>query len=232
MAAARLKVLAALPPELRSRASRLVERFHLDVTGWFETGESSPLLGTLAEAVWSGRSVDADYDRGDRIVTRLLQPLGLVLKGGTWYLVAAVDGQPRTYRVARFRRADVTDARFERPAGFELSAFWADTTAAYERDAERVDVTLRIDPRWLGVLADLVGASALRAAEPVTPPTADPSGWQHLRLRLEWPREVASRLLALGGSAEVLEPPALRAEIAELAQRAVAVYGTNGRPAG
>ena len=30
MAAARLKVLAALPPELRSRASRLVERFHLD----------------------------------------------------------------------------------------------------------------------------------------------------------------------------------------------------------
>jgi predicted DNA-binding transcriptional regulator YafY len=62
MAAARLKVLAALPAELRSRASRLVERFHLDVTGWFEAGEPSPLLGTIAEAVWSGRCLDCDYD--------------------------------------------------------------------------------------------------------------------------------------------------------------------------
>ena len=49
VAAARLKVLAALPPELRTRASRLVERFHLDATGWFQVGESAPNLGTLAQ---------------------------------------------------------------------------------------------------------------------------------------------------------------------------------------
>ena len=51
MAAAKLKVLAALPPELRSRASRLVERFHLDATGWFHSGEETPLLPVLSEAV-------------------------------------------------------------------------------------------------------------------------------------------------------------------------------------
>src|SRR6187397_3368241 len=66
MTAARLKVLAALPPELRSRASRLVERFHLDATGWFHTGEEAPLLGTLSEAVWESHAVDIVYDRGDR----------------------------------------------------------------------------------------------------------------------------------------------------------------------
>src|SRR6188508_1986662 len=74
MAAARLKVLAALPPELRSRASRLVERFHLDVTSWFQTGEEAPLLGVLSEAVWETRLVDVTYDRGDRRVERRLGP--------------------------------------------------------------------------------------------------------------------------------------------------------------
>src|SRR6185436_13516526 len=88
MAAARLKVLAALPPELRSRASRLVERFHLDVTGWFQTGEEAPLLGVLSEAVWESRAIDIAYDRGDRLVARRLLPLGLVLKAGIWYVVA------------------------------------------------------------------------------------------------------------------------------------------------
>src|SRR6478609_2264395 len=48
VAAARLKVLAALPAELRSRASRLVERFHLDAAGWFQAGEDVPHLAAIA----------------------------------------------------------------------------------------------------------------------------------------------------------------------------------------
>src|ERR671910_76599 len=80
VAAARLKVLAALPTELRARASRLVERFHLDATGWFQSSDRVPHLATLAEAVWEGRCVQVRYRRGDREVDRLLEPLGLVLK--------------------------------------------------------------------------------------------------------------------------------------------------------
>src|ERR671921_2256269 len=57
VAAARLKVLAALPTELRARASRLVERFHLDAAGWFHAGEQVPHLAALSEAVWEGRAV-------------------------------------------------------------------------------------------------------------------------------------------------------------------------------
>src|SRR5436190_8629056 len=86
VAAARLKVLAALPTELRARASRLVERFHLDATGWFQAGEPVPHLAALSEAVWESQRVRIDYERGDRSVERVLEPLGLVLKAGVWYL--------------------------------------------------------------------------------------------------------------------------------------------------
>src|SRR5918995_3987840 len=65
VAAARLKVLAALPSELRARASRLVERFHLDAAGWFRASEDVPHLATLAESVWESRPVRVRYRRGD-----------------------------------------------------------------------------------------------------------------------------------------------------------------------
>lgn len=226
MAAARLKVLAALPPELRSRASRLVERFHLDVTGWFHTGEEAPLLATLSEAVWESRAVDIVYDRGDRTVERTLHPLGLVLKAGIWYVVAETDEQIRTYRVARVKNATVSGERFDRPQDFDLAAFWTESTAAYERDAARLEVVLRIDPHALDLLADLAGEQAVRDAERITPPVPDPDGWYVLRVRMDWPGEVPRRVLQLGDSAEVLEPAEVRAKVATLAARLAVRYGT------
>jgi predicted DNA-binding transcriptional regulator YafY len=226
MAAAQLKVLAALPPELRSRASRLVERFHLDVTGWFQTAEEAPLLAVLSQAVWESRPVDVTYDRGDRLVERRLRPLGLVLKAGTWYLAAEADGQVRTYRAARVKQALVADERFERDTDFDLAAFWAESTAAYERAIERLEVTLRVDEEALGPLVELAGVAAVRAAERLTPPEGDPDGTQVLRLLMDWPHEVPARLLALGDHADVLEPPELRAQVASLAQRLAAHYAT------
>jgi predicted DNA-binding transcriptional regulator YafY len=230
MAAARLKVLAALPPELRARAGRLVERFHVDAAGWFKAGEDVPHLPVLAEAVWDGHAVDIGYERGDRIVERRLHPLGLVLKAGVWYLVARADEQIRTYRVARVTTvAVVDDERFERPSDFDLAAFWAESTAAYERDAPRLEVTLRIDPDHVGTLADICGVLTVRQAERLTPPDGqDPDGWLHLRLRMEWPPEVPARLLGLGDHAEVLAPPQVRRQMLELAHAAQLRY----RPAG
>ena len=101
VAAARLKVLASLPGELRARASRLVERFHLDATAWFSSSDPVPNLATLADAVWEARRATIRYRRGGDSVERELEPIGLVLKAGVWYLVAGSDDQIRTYRVSR-----------------------------------------------------------------------------------------------------------------------------------
>jgi predicted DNA-binding transcriptional regulator YafY len=230
MAAARLKVLAALPPELRSRASRIVERFHLDVSGWFHGVEETPRLGVMSEAVWESRVVEMTYDRGDDVVMRRIRPLGLVLKAGIWYVVAESDAQLRTYRVSRVRDALATPERFERRPEFDLAAYWAESTAAYERDTERVDVTLRVSPRGIYALADVVGSAAVRNAERLTPPEGDPDGWQRLRLRMDWPQEVAARLVGLGDLAEVLEPPQIREQLLEIATRAARLYSSAASP--
>ena len=226
VAAARLKVLAALPAELRSRASRLVERFHLDAAGWFQAGEPVPHLGTVSEAVWEGQMLRVDYERGRGAVTRDIGPLGVVLKGGVWYLVALTDGQIRTYRVSRISAATTIEGSVDRPPGFDLASYWVESSAAYERDSPRITVVVRVPEDRVEHLVRAVGMAAVEAAERL--PEADPDGWLRLRLELPWPDEVHARLLAAGSSVEVLEPIEVREHLIATATRIVARYRADG----
>lgn len=101
LAAAELKVLAALPASMRDAPARANQRFHLDAPGWFGETGPPPLLRDLARAVWDDETVELRYRRKDSEVTRTAEPYGLVLKNGVWYLVARVGGRTRTYRVDR-----------------------------------------------------------------------------------------------------------------------------------
>jgi predicted DNA-binding transcriptional regulator YafY len=219
VAAAQLKVLASLPPELRVRASRLVERFHLDAGDWFRASQPVPHLAALSEAVWNATRIAIDYDRGEGATHRVLEPLGLVLKAGTWYIVAGVEGQIRTYRVSRVVSATPLAEQFERTPGFDLAAYWAESAAAYERDVARIPVDVRVRPDRIDRLRDALGNGVVSAAEELDEP--DPDGWLRLRLRLDWPDEVPRRLLAAGRWVEVLAPAEIRAAVASTA-RAVA----------
>jgi predicted DNA-binding transcriptional regulator YafY len=224
MTAARLKVLAALPAELRARASRLVERFYLDAAGWFRLSEPVPHLPLVAEAVWERQRVRATYDRGDAVVERVLEPLGVVLKGGTWYLVARRDGEVRTYRVARIVTAELLDERFERPESFDLPSYWTESSAAYEREVPRLEVVVRVDPEFVGELHDHVGGASMATAERIDEPDAE--GWTRLRLRMTYPREAPARLLGMGSHLEVLDPPDVRQRVVALARGALARHAS------
>jgi len=228
VAAARLKVLAALPTELRARASRLVERFHLDAAAWYHPDEAVPYLGPLSEAVWEAQRVEIGYDRGDKTVDRVLEPLGLVLKAGVWYLVAAAEGQPRTYRVSRVTRVDALEGHFDRPGGFDLAAFWAEASAAYERDTPRVEVVLRIARERMDRLRGVIGERPFGTIERLDEP--DPDGWLRIRLKLDWPNEASTQVLAVGPGCELLEPADLRRRVGEEARRLVAAYDASPDP--
>ncbi|HLX34552.1 MAG TPA: YafY family protein [Candidatus Limnocylindrales bacterium] len=222
VAAAQLKVTAAMPPELRPRASRLVERFHLDAGAWFHGNEPVPHLATVSEAVWGARRLEIAYRRGEDVVTRTLEPLGIVLKAGIWYLVARADEQVRTYRVSRIREARALESTFERPAGFDLAAFWSESSTAYEREVPRIDVVVRVHPEGIDRLYDAVGARVVREAERLGPP--DEEGRETLRITVEWPAEAVGRFVAAAPDVEVLEPARLRDEMLTAATAAIAAY--------
>jgi predicted DNA-binding transcriptional regulator YafY len=222
VAAAQLKVMAALPAELRSRASRLVERFHLDAGPWFQGTEPVPQLATVAEAVWASRVLEMEYRRDDETVTRVLEPIGIVLKAGIWYLVGRTDGDLRTYRVSRIEGAQLLDQSFERPADFDLATWWAESRAAFEREVPRISIVVSVPGEEMWRLADVVGNRVAREAERLGPP--DPTGRQALRITVEWPAEAAGRFVAAAPQVEVLEPAKLRDEILAVARAAIETY--------
>jgi predicted DNA-binding transcriptional regulator YafY len=143
LAAARLKLLAALPSELQERATRAQRLFHLDARGWFRAEDSVPHLPELASAVWRGCRVRIRYREGNRVVQRTIDPLGLVLKAGAWYLVAHRVAGMRVYRVSRVASVRALEETCARPDGFELSAYWDEWSRAFEESRPRVEVTVR-----------------------------------------------------------------------------------------
>lgn len=90
---ARLKLIASLPAGLRDEMSAAASRFHLDAPGWFTRQRPVPFLDALAEGVFGDLVVEARYRGRSGPRARRLEPLGLVLKAGTWYVVARGDGE-------------------------------------------------------------------------------------------------------------------------------------------
>lgn len=237
LAAAQLKLQAALPAELAGRARQIQQRFHLDAPAWFRDADPVPHLGAIARAVWDQRILRAHYRRWGGEVQRDLWPLGLVLKGGIWYLVAraasgaeaAAEGPAaegarsavRTYRVGRFLAVDTLPGQFERPTGFELAAYWEESARRMEAAALRQTALVRLSPRARRLLPMWFGAAGVRALAAAGPPDAD--GWVRAELDVESESIAVGDLLRLGAEAEVLAPPELRRalarSVAELAER-------------
>lgn len=224
LAAAQLKVLAALPPELRSRAARLRQRFHLDAPGWFQEPDVTPHLQQIAEAVWADRRLRMRYRRGsdEAVVERVVDPLGLVLKAATWYLVALHDGGMRTYRVSRIDDLEMLD-RFERPEEFDLAGYWDRSVAAYAGSLPRFAATVKLRGDGLERLAQVIGEGQARQAlaEAAGP---DVDGWITASISLEDLWHAEANLLALGPDAEVVEPPELRERVAAAARAVASIY--------
>ncbi|MFG3031598.1 helix-turn-helix transcriptional regulator [Streptomyces sp. NPDC048253] len=236
--AARLKVSAALLPSLRDAPRTAAQRFHLDAPAWFREPTAPALLPAVADAVWDDRCLSARYRRGESEVVRELEPYGLVLKAGVWYLCARVcaagtetkgtaakgAGAFRTYRIDRFVGADVMEDRFSRDEGFDLPGFWGEQAERFARSILRAEVVLRLSATGVRNLPYAVDPVAARdalagGAEP------DATGWATVTLRVESEEVAHTQLAALGPEAEVLFPATLRERFAADARRLTELYG-------
>jgi predicted DNA-binding transcriptional regulator YafY len=219
---ARLKVLAALPSELRKDAARAGALFHVDEPRWFSRADESPFLAELAAAASEDRRVDVEYRRRDGVEARTLDPLGLVLKAGVWYLAARGDGETRVYRVSRLVTVAVTDEAFRRPTGFDLVSFWNQTRDEFETTRPRIDVTLQVRRAAVEALRTAIDWSVRPALDRGGVEAGD--GRIELTLPFERLEYAYADLVKLGGAVEVLEPPELRKRLSRTGRELARLY--------
>ncbi|TCP54211.1 putative DNA-binding transcriptional regulator YafY [Tamaricihabitans halophyticus] len=220
-AAGQAKLSATLPEQLRVRVQHVADRFHLDTPGWFRRPEEAAQLSTVAAALWDQHRLLVSYGRGEQLVERKLEPLGLVLKAGTWYLVAGVADTIRTYRVARIAEATQLAERFDRPPDFELVDWWQRSSATFEQSLLRETVHIRLSPSGVRALPAVTDREAALAAIEAAS-EADEHGWRELALAVESQEVALSQLVGLGTEVEILAPTALRAALADLGNRIAA----------
>ncbi len=99
---ARNKLLAALPKAGSEEANRIAGRFHLDSRDWYRAARPTPFLSRVARAVLDRRLLTMTYDSWKARADWRVEPLGLVLKAGHWYLVGRGHGKVRisTYPIS------------------------------------------------------------------------------------------------------------------------------------
>lgn len=222
--AALRKLLAGLPALQRPTALQAQERVIVDPRGWMRSGEAAPHLPTVQEAVWRERRLRMAYRSSGASAAheRLVDPYGLVAKGGVWYLIAAIGGEPRLYRVSRIDGATLCDEPVVRPPGLDLEALWERLRQRVEERGAGVEVTVRVCPERLDMLLRLCATQVVAPTERDSQP--DSSGWAVLRLRFPAEEAAAGLLLGFGADVEMLAPASLRRRCAEIAGALVALY--------
>jgi len=218
--AAMLKLEAALPSAHRDNAEHARQRVHIDISGWNRNDEAVRLLPVLQQGVWQERKLKFTYERsGCDPVDRLADPLGLVAKGSVWYLVAVVDDDIRSYRVSRFRTAELTDELCVRPKGFNLAEFWDQSKVSFKTHLPHYQATVRAHP---GVFPRMNFAGRFARIEHASPPDTD--GWIRVAMRFDVEEMAIEYALSFGSKMEVLDPASLREKVVDAAKSTIAFY--------
>jgi predicted DNA-binding transcriptional regulator YafY len=224
---ARLKLIASLTTELREGAQQTAGIIHVDELRWFHSPEEPPFLRRIAAAAAGRRQIAFDYraERAD-VVSRQVDPLGLVLKAGVWYLAGRSEREIRVYRVSRIAALEETGKTFVAPQDFDLASFWAAARERFELSRPRVDVTVRLDRATLAALRDAVDWT-VRPLVGDGQPVDDGSHRVELVLPFERLDYAYADLIKLAGAVEVVAPAELRERLATAGRSLAATYAAN-----
>jgi predicted DNA-binding transcriptional regulator YafY len=217
---AQLKMFAALPLSGRERAYRASQRFHLDPADWYRRPATPPHLKSVAEAVWEGCAIEMDYESWRSRSKRVVEPLGLVLKAGTWYLVGRRSKRVSIYLVESIRQVRVLSGRMVQTRGLDLAALWQSEVSRFQASLRRAKAKIRVAESAMSRV-DRLGADASEAIRAATP---GHGGWRIATIWMESISHAAGMLLGFGIDIEVIAPEALRAELAARARAVSDLY--------
>ncbi len=226
--AALRKLVRALPEPFRASAETAASAVVVDPGSWGEVRQvvRPAHLDELQAATAEGEQVRIDYEgRNGAPSTRTLDPLGLVLKGTVWYLLASTDHGLRTFRVSRVRSVERTGERVVRPEGFDLAGTWASVVERVDELRNPARLDLLALPGYLPPLR-WVFEGQCEAGEEL------PDGRVRITLRGRSVEGMVVRLAGFGPAVEVLSPPEARERLARLGAELLAAYGAGAATPG
>lgn len=213
---AQRKLIAALPESRRALAARMADHVHFDADPWYRGTEVLPQLPVLLRAVLDGHRIAMRYDSWTARRAWEADPLGLVMKAGQWYLVAAARAKIRIFRLTQMDELRLIDGATERPAGFDLASWWRAAQARFEAELFSTPAVIEataLGRRRLAALSPR-GAAAVEGV-------ADDIAVARVTMMVENSDHGAREILGLGAEVRVISPADLRARVHALA-RAIA----------
>jgi predicted DNA-binding transcriptional regulator YafY len=222
------KLAAALPDSLRPDERLARQQVYIDPQPWEQAspGSSLPHLQNIQQALQTSRVIFVRYTSvlspWVGVLEGELHPYGMVAKGGRWYIIGYLRDHIDVLRLDHLLEVRITEMPAQRPDNFNLITFWEAWCRATAENRPSFPVRVRVSPASLSYLPHLLGTEM--PSQPFDAGEPDVDGWITLELNFEYHEQALERLLAFGGSIEVLEPLALRYSIRDYAEQILAVY--------
>ena len=146
---AKQKLEASLPDVHRGQVAAASQRILVRPEGFVRAPQDLDALEPLQQAVFEGRRVRMTYRAREREPReRVVDPIGLIVAGDTWYLVAhpvesGDSRDERMYRVSRMRDVTVLDVAAQRDPLVDLAAIWDRSRSRFRAQFEPFDVEVR-----------------------------------------------------------------------------------------
>lgn len=202
------KVERVLPPALRARIQAVQETVVMDLASPITPSPGNRVM-LLSAAAYQGQRVWMRYEAKDGEETeRTLDCYGLVYRVGHWYAIGYCHLRQavRVFRLDRVRHMELRQERFERPSNFDSLGYALQEFAA-------------IPSLWLvEVLLETTLERVRWAVPPEFATLEEVSGGILLRAYDDSLEHTARFLVSLGCPFHVIQPPALREALQQLAE--------------
>ncbi|MCD9022191.1 helix-turn-helix transcriptional regulator [Cohnella silvisoli] len=217
------KLFSALPLTVQRETETVRELIHVDGAGWHSSIHSEmPCLPIVQEAIWAQRKLKIVYRSWDSVseTERFVCPLGLVAKQSIWYLIAQTEEEIRTYRISRLKNASMLEETFSRPGGFDLAAYWEQSTKNFKSNLPRFPASVKVaSARWSRF-------SQERYVTVLTSEKVDDEGWVKADVEFNTLESACEIILGYGRHVQALSPALLCHSVYEESKAVVSLYGS------
>ncbi|WP_017473101.1 helix-turn-helix transcriptional regulator [Amphibacillus jilinensis] len=217
---ARQKLLASIPSIFQKNAGDVWERIHIDTSTWRQSTNKIESFKTLQQAIWDEKKLQMKYEKANgEIIEREVEPIGLVAKGSTWYLIASANGDFRSYKASRVQSATIASETFSRPADFDLAHYWRESTQRFIKSLPKYEVDVEISPSTIQRIK-FTGrfVQVLKIDSPLE------NDWIPAKLSFDTEQEAKEYILGFGNQIRIIQPKALKQSIYDMAKAVMDFY--------